>query len=160
MRYKTNILFFISSLVLLAACGFKPIYRNYNDTKISSIKLESIESINGYEISRYLLDTMPQTAEAKYLLKIQIDESSIPAIIRHNSDVVRQSSAKKISYKLIDNQSGKLACSGHFNYNASYNSFLGPYATFIEEEKFGSDTSKSIASEVRKNLLICFNEKI
>lgn len=143
----------------LSACVLRPVYGNkYNiNNNLGAIEIEAIDSIEGVEFYRYLQDIMPQSTSPKYLLKVQLANSSVPNVIQKNSDILREAITQIISYQLIDLKNNKIVTKGKFKLMDSYNTLFSSYASYVESEKALEVLVAQNAEEIRKRLFLYFS---
>ncbi|MFV9929803.1 MAG: hypothetical protein AB8U82_02575 [Rickettsia endosymbiont of Haemaphysalis japonica] len=154
-------LFVIIIFFLMSSCNLKPVYseKYSRNNDLEAIAVEPIRTIEGAEFYHRLTSILPQKAQAKYLLKVKLIATTMPATIEKNSNVLREYINQLVRYKLIDIESQKVLIEEKFYQNTSYNAIFTPYATNIERDKTGIDLVYQAAEEIRSRLILYFTRK-
>ncbi|ABV84530.1 hypothetical protein [Rickettsia massiliae] len=153
------IIFFLMSSC--NCCNLKPVYsETYSrNNDLEAIEVEPIRTIEGAEFYHRLTSILPQKAQAKYLLKVKLIATTMPATIEKNSNVLREYINQLVRYKLIDIESQKVLIEEQFYQNTSYNAIFTPYATNVERDATGIDLAYQAAEEIRSRLILYFTRK-
>src|SRR6476469_9454415 len=92
--------------LLLAACGFRPMYGRSNlSPQLASIYVEPIAERDGYELRTRLIDLLQsdgQQAGKRYNLKILINESSQGIALQNDATITRYNQTLEARYTLTD----------------------------------------------------------
>ncbi|WP_096372728.1 hypothetical protein [Rickettsia japonica] len=154
-------LFVIIIFFLMSSCKLKPVYseKYSRNNDLEAIEVEPIQTIEGAEFYHRLTSILPQKAQAKYLLKVKLIATTMPATIEKNSNVLREYINQLVRYKLIDIESQKVLIEEKFYQNTSYNAIFTPYATNVERNKTGIDLAYQAAEEIRSRLILYFTRK-
>ncbi|BDU60228.1 hypothetical protein FLA4_06380 [Candidatus Rickettsia kotlanii] len=146
----------------MSSCNLKPVYsKKYSrNNDLEAIEVEPIRTIEGAEFYHRLTSILPQKAQAKYLLKVKLIATTMPATtIEKNSNVLRGYINQLVIYKLIDIESQKVLIEEQFYQNTSYNAICTPYATNVERDETGIDLAYQAAEEIRSRLILYFTRK-
>lgn len=154
-------LFVIIIFCLTSSCNLKPVYseKYSRNNDLEAIEVEPMRTIEGAEFYHRLTSILPQKAQAKYLLKVKLIATTMPATIEKNSNVLREYINQLVRYKLIDIESQKVLIEEKFYQNMSYNAIFTPYATNVERDKTGIDLAYQAAEEIRSRLILYFTRK-
>lgn len=154
-------LFVIIIFFLMSSCNLKPVYseKYSRNNDLEAIEVEPIRTIEGAEFYHRLTSILPQKAQAKYLLKVKLIATTMPATIEKNSNVLRAYINQLVRYKLIDIESQKVLIEEKFYQNTSYNAIFTPYATNVERDETGIDLAYQAAEEIRSRLILYFTRK-
>ncbi|WP_017443338.1 hypothetical protein [Rickettsia gravesii] len=154
-------LFVIIIFFLMSSCNLKPVYseKYSRNNDLETIEVEPIRTIEGAEFYHRLTSILPQKAQAKYLLKVKLIATTMPATIEKNSNVLRKYINQLVRYKLIDIESQKVLIEEKFYQNTSYNAIFTPYATNVERDETGVDLAYQAAEEIRSRLILYFTRK-
>ncbi|HJD54763.1 MAG TPA: hypothetical protein LFW11_05445 [Rickettsia endosymbiont of Proechinophthirus fluctus] len=154
-------LFVIIIFFLTSSCNLKPVYseKYSRNNALEAIEVEPIRTIEGAEFYHRLTSILPQKAQAKYLLKVKLIATTMPATIEKNSNVLRENINQLVRYKLIDIESQKVLIEEKFYQNTSYNAIFTPYATNVERDKTGIDLAYQAAEAIRSRLILYFTRK-
>ncbi|EAA25699.1 hypothetical protein rsib_orf465 [Rickettsia sibirica 246] len=145
----------------MSSCNLKPVYseKYSRNNDLEAIEVEPIRTIEGAEFYHRLTSILPQKAQAKYLLKVKLITTTMPATIEKNSNVLREYINQLVRYKLIDIESQKVLIEEKFYQNTSYNAIFTPYATNVERDKTEIDLAYQAAEEIRSRLILYFTRK-
>ncbi len=154
-------LFVIIIFFLMSSCNLKPLYteKYSRNNDLEAIEVEPIGTVEGAEFYHRLTSILPQKAQAKYLLKVKLIATTMPATIEKNSNVLREYINQLVRYKLIDIESQKVLIEEKFYQNTSYNAIFTPYATNVERDETGIDLAYQAAEEIRSRLILYFTRK-
>ncbi|AFC73900.1 hypothetical protein [Rickettsia montanensis] len=154
-------LFVIIIFFLMSSCNLKPVYseKYSRNNDLEAIEVEPIRTIEGAEFYHRLTSILPQKAQAKYLLKVKLIATTMPATIEKNSNVLREYINQLVRYKLIDIESQKVLIEEKFYQNTSYNAIFAPYVTNVERDETGIDLAYQAAEEIRSRLILYFTRK-
>lgn len=156
-------LFFFVMILLQQSCGFRSVYSENNSSSsnkdIESIEVIELNSLEGSEFRYYLSKIMPKKRETKYLLKVDFGNSTLPILIKKDSNLLRNGINQTVNYQLSDVKDNKIISSGSFRQLASYNITFAPYASYIEEEATLTNLTKKSAEEIRNRLILYFEKK-
>lgn len=157
---RLNIFLFAVIILNLASCGFRPIYSKYNDPyvkeKLSTIKLESINSIYGSEFYHQMTRLLPPSTNEELLLKVSLNYSTTSAIIQTNSDVLTNRDKLHAAYRLEDIKTGKNIISAYVIKYASYSTAFEPYPNELQQREIRTNLATAAAEEIHIKLVLYF----
>ena len=151
----------IAGCVLLAGCGFHPMYGGQVAPQMASIFVEPIEERDGYELRNTLIDLLQSDGERagkKYSLKITLSESSQGIALQNDATITRYNDTLQASYTLSDLH-GKVLTSGVQTDLAAYNVVQSPYATLIAEQDANKHAAQDMAERIRLDLGVWFRQQ-
>ena len=140
----------IAGCVLLAGCGFHPMYGNSLAPQLSSVYVEPIAERDGYELRNSLIDVLQSDGDAAgkaYRLKISLNETSQGIALQNDATITRYDNRLEAHYTLSDAR-GNVLTSGTQSEMSAYNVVTSPYATLVAEQ----DASKRAAQEVAERI--------
>jgi LPS-assembly lipoprotein len=157
----------VSAALVLAACGFRPLYATGPDgtgpgDALASIYVEPIPERVGYELRNQLLDRFGAAGRADgaaYRLKIALRENSEGVAIRPNASITRYNYTLQAHYDLFPSGSTTPLTSGDVSALAAYNVASSPYATVVAEQDAGDRAAGDIAERVRVELAVFFRNE-
>ena len=157
---SNKFIIFLLSL-LLCSCGFKSPYKHIsiNDNDLHSIEIEPIDSIEGAEFYQNLVNLLPSSQKAKYILKVQFHSMSSPLVIQKDADISRHTVSQLVKYQLFDKKTNQKITSGQFKLLSSYGSISSAYTTHVESQKTSENLTKLGAEEIRTRLILYFENK-
>jgi LPS-assembly lipoprotein len=140
----------IALCVLLAGCGFHPMYGSALAPQLASVYVEPIPERDGYELRNSLIDVLQSDGDAAgkaYRLKISLNESSQGIALQNDATITRYNNRLEARYTLSDAR-GNVLTTGTQSEMSAYNVVVSPYATLVAEQ----DASKRAAQEVAERI--------
>lgn len=137
-------------LLLLAGCGFRPMYGSALEPQLAAIYVEPIGDRDGYELRNRLIDLLHSDgskAGKRYVLKVSLDENSQGIALRNDATITRYNQTLNAHYVLTDAKGGVLTEGDQTNLSA-YNVAVSPYATLAAAQ----DTSKRAAQDIAERI--------
>ena len=151
----------IAMCVLLAGCGFTPLYGGGKVApQLSSIYVEPIAERNGYELRTRLIELLNSDgvlAGKRYRLKITMTESSQGVALQNDATITRYNNRMQAKYVLSD-AGGTLVTQGTQSELSSYNVVQSPYATLAGEQDSGKRAAQDMAERIRLELGVWFRK--
>ncbi|HWA69956.1 MAG TPA: LPS assembly lipoprotein LptE [Rhizomicrobium sp.] len=140
----------LAACLLLAGCGFHPLYSSALDPQLSAIYVEPIAERDGYELRNSLIDRLHSDGEKggkRYILKIMMSESSQGIALQNDATITRYNTRLGASYVLSDTR-GNILTQGTQSELSAYNVVQSPYATLSAEQ----DASKRAAQDMAERI--------
>ncbi|HEY4077719.1 MAG TPA: LPS assembly lipoprotein LptE [Rhizomicrobium sp.] len=150
----------IAGCVLLAGCGFHPMYGGQVAPQMSSIFVEPIEERDGYELRNTLIDLLQsdgKRAGKKYNLKITLSESSQGIALQNDATITRYNTTLDAKYALTD-AAGNVVTQGTQNELSAYNVVQSPYATLSAQQDSTKRAAQDMAERIRLDLGVWFRQ--
>ncbi len=144
-------------LLLLASCGFKPLYHSGNNEIFSKVMIaENNSDINRrfYRSISELVTLADDKDKAQYLLKLDIKTAREGVLIDRNSITKRTNVILNVDYVITEIDSGKKIQDGSLKISSGYNTSLSEFASYVSEEDATKNTIRELADEIRKILLM------
>lgn len=150
--------------LLLAGCGFRPLYRqdNVNGGTVPLMAAISIpapgdrlEQLVRNELVERLNPT-GQAANQRYLLTIKMTESRGAVLVTRTESVSRFNLNESLEYRLVDSATGRLLTTGTLFSTASYNVLRAEYANLAAEEDARVRAIRDLADLMRARLALFF----
>ena len=140
--------------VLLAACGFQPMYGGRMAPQMAAIYVEPIPEREGYELRNTLNDILnsdgSQTGK-RYHLQVTLRESSQGIALQNDATITRYNNTLEASYVLSDAK-GTVLTQGAEKELSAYNVAQSPYATLVAEQDANKRAAQDIAERIRLSL--------
>ncbi len=140
--------------VLLAACGFQPMYGGRMAPQMAAIYVEPIPEREGYELRNTLIDILnsdgSQTGK-RYRLQVTLRESSQGIALQNDATITRYNNTLEASYVLSDAK-GTVLTQGAEKELSAYNVAQSPYATLVAEQDANKRAAQDIAERIRLSL--------
>ena len=157
--------------VLLAGCGFHPLYGGANggmQATLSTIYVEPIPERLGYELRNQMIDLLdgPGTpTDALYRLKLSLTQTTQGLAVQASpttSAITRYNDTLKVSYSLVD-MSGKVITSGIETGLSAYNVLPSGananYGTLAAQQDADKRAAEDIAERIRLDLNVFFAKR-
>lgn len=163
-RSSTSLLKVIALCLLVAACGFKPVYGKQEDStapKLASVVIKDIPNRDGQVLKYKLLDLLqPQGvgASPEYELIVKLDTDIAEMGIQEDLRVTRYDIIKNAKYQLISLENNKEVDSGSIRIKSSYNRTVSEFSTFVAQEDADEKASLELAQEIRSRLIYYFSK--
>ena len=151
--------------LLLAGCGFKPLYGTQTGARLlhelSSIEVTAAEGVIGVQLRNTLHDNLqPYNREgaARYHLALDYDKSTYAMLTSPTTSQIRRyAMILNVDYELNDSLSRKLIKAGRTTAHASYNVVIdNVYATFVAEEEASLRAARQVAQQLTNLLALHF----
>lgn len=146
--------------LVLAACGFHPMYGRATGPALASIYVEPIGERDGYELRNSLIDALQSDGDERgkaYHLKITLSESPQGIALQNDATITRYNNTLTVHYTLYDAQDKELT-SGNLSQMAAYNVVQSPYATQVASMDSGKRAAQDIAERIHLDLGVWFRQ--
>lgn len=150
----------IAACVLLAGCGFHPMYGNALAPQLSSIYVEPIAERDGYELRNMLIDLLHSDGESAgkaYRLKIVLNENSQGIALQNDATITRYNTTVDARYTLSDARGNELT-TGNQTELSAYNVVNSPYATLMAEQDSTKRAAQDMAQRIQLDLGVWFRQ--
>lgn len=149
----------VFSLLLVSACGFKPVYTSGTGAEgvsvsdaLSYVKIEPIPDRAGVLLTNALIDRFYKNetpANAKFRLVSKVTEKRIVETgIARDATTTREQIRLGINTKLISNSSSKILFDRDFVSYTNYNILSSEYATVVAKEDAMRRAVEQIADDI------------
>jgi LPS-assembly lipoprotein len=160
MLYSRTLLLMMAA-VLLAACGFHPVYQKaapagVKTTMLSSIAIEPMDGLAGQQLHSALEDLFNPTALSvppSYRLSIGLTENEFPVAIAKNGQITRYNMVFIASFTLKDSHSSAVIDKGVIKTIGSYDAVDSRYSTFIARDYTRNSTIKVLSEDVKMRII-------
>jgi LPS-assembly lipoprotein len=152
----------VSAALLLAGCGYRPLYGSSSETAgvaatLSSVSIPEAEDRVGQLIRNDLLSSMRAgKGEDKYtlLLKPVVKRSGV--IDKPQPSVTRDSITLAVSFELVERSSGSIVHSGKTFSHASFDVIRQPFADLQAETNATERAVHEVSADIRTRLAAYF----
>ncbi|MEK9967594.1 MAG: LPS assembly lipoprotein LptE [Ferrovibrio sp.] len=151
---------------LLGACGFRPLYKQTDNTdtvrEFSQISIAQPEDRPSQQLRNYLLDALTpygQPDRPVYRLDFRITESVGSVFVTRSEEITRNNLQVTASAYLRDYQSGSSLFSVSASSQASYNVTQADYANLVSEKNARERALRDVAEQIRLRLGNYFDRK-
>jgi LPS-assembly lipoprotein len=146
--------------LVLAACGFHPMYGRATGPALASIYVEPIIERDGYELRTALIDALQSDGVEQgkaYFLKITLNESPQGIALQNDATITRYNNTLTARYTLTDAQ-GAVLTTGNLTQMAAYNVVQSPYATQVAALDSSKRAAQEIAERIHLDLGVWFRQ--
>ncbi len=152
--------------VLLAGCGFRPLYaRGETDgasvnRHLAATTIELIADRQGQQLRNFLLDAMNPRGEPlrpRYRLTISLGESLQELALRRDETATRARVIMTAAFKLEGYANGEPLHQGNSRVVSSYNILAAHYATLEARENARRLAVEQISSDIKTRLAVFFS---
>jgi LPS-assembly lipoprotein len=149
-------------LLLLAACGFEPLYGERSDgpniaDELAKTFVLPIADREGQILYNFLRDRIVphgQPDRPKYVLDVELQESLGGAVVRRDATASRYNLTLTATYTLLDAASNALLTRGTAQAVGSYNVRDDPYPTLVAELDVQERVARDLSDEIRNRLAV------
>ncbi len=146
--------------LVLAGCGFHPMYGRATGPAMATIFVEPIAERDGFELRNALIDDLQSDGEEQgktYRLKIVLNESPQGIALQNDATITRYNNTLTARYTLSDAQ-GKVLTSGTQTQMSAYNVVQSPYATLVAAQDSSKHAAQDIAERIHLDLGVWFQK--
>ena len=146
--------------LVLAGCGFHPMYGSATGPAMASIFVEPIAERDGFELRNALIDDLQSDGEEHgkaYHLKVVLNESPQGIALQNDATITRYNNTLTARYTLSDAQ-GKVITSGTQTQMAAYNVVQSPYSTLVASQDSSKRAAQDIAERIHLDLGVWFRQ--
>lgn len=158
----------LAAMLLLGACGYRPLYGELDDkgtsvvVDMAAVQIRPIRDRNGQILHNELLDRLnPQGAPANpdYLLEVRLREQRVWTAIRKDDTATRANLQMNSDYYLRDAKTNEVILRSHSFAVMSYNVQISEYATIMSENDARRRGSEIIADDIKLRLAAYFSQR-
>ena len=158
--------FALGLLLLLSACGFRPLYGTLGASPggqavFNSVYIEPIANeVTGYELRNSLITLLhgsDRVENMRYKLSVTVKEiREGVAIASDNATITRYGYTMQADYTLTDIHTNKEITKGEESVKAGYDVAASPYATEVSLQDTRRRAAQSVAEHIRVDLGVYF----
>jgi LPS-assembly lipoprotein len=147
-------------LASLAACGLQPMYAGGRSgaaaQALASVRVEPIPGRGGWLMRNALNDRLAAMGEgeARYLLKVQLDDRIEGLGVRADDTVTRERRTLRARYQLVDTADGATVLDETTGWDAGIDVASSEYATVAAEESALERLTEIVADRVLARVAI------
>ena len=149
-----------AACLMLAGCGFHPLYGTATAPQLSSIFVEPIAERDGYEMRNSLIDLLGSDGQEKgkrYRLTVALNEASQGIALQNDATITRYNETLEAKFTLTD-AAGTVIYRGEQAELTAYNVVTSPYATLAAQMDAGKRASQDLAERIRLQLAVWFRK--
>jgi LPS-assembly lipoprotein len=146
--------------LLLAGCGFHPMYGSATGPALASVYVEPIAERDGFELRNALIDALQSDGDERgkaYHLKIVLNEAAQGIALQNDATITRYNNTLTARYTLYDAQ-GNVLTSGTQTEMSAYNVVQSPYATLVASQDSSKRAAQDIAERIHLDLGVWFRQ--
>ncbi|MCI0431672.1 MAG: LPS assembly lipoprotein LptE [Rhodospirillales bacterium] len=151
----------LAALLLLAACGFQPLYGERGvataSDQLAAIRIQPIPDRSGqvlYNALRDGLNPLGPPASPEYLLRVQLSEDTEGVALRTDETATRVNLTLTAIFALHAGDAKEPLYRGVSRTTTAYNVLDSPYATLTSAEDARARALQDIAREIRGRLAV------
>lgn len=156
----------LASAVVLAACGFRPLYGGQEGSEASaelaSVKVLPIADRVGQQLHNQLLDLINprgRPRQPRYTLKILVNEGIEHLAVKKSELSTRANLRLSASYSLQSAGDTTPLMQGSSVVVSSYNILKADFATLIAEKDARARAAREMAQDIRARLAVYFLQR-
>jgi LPS-assembly lipoprotein len=127
--------------LMIAACGFRPLYQNTNTlsggtSALDTVNIDLIANAPGMALRNALIDRFYNNgypSDPRYDLSISLEETSRDLAIRKDDTATRAQLVMRMAYRLKDRVSQQVVDQGEMRSVSSYNVLASQYTTVVTQ---------------------------
>jgi len=154
----------LAATLVLAGCGFRPLYRQDaagggTVPQMAAITIPPPPDRLHQLLRNELLDRLNPTgapARSLYTLTLKIAESRGSVLVTRTESISRFNLIESVEYRLFNSASGEVLDSGTLTTTASYNVLRAEYANLAAEEDARTRATRDLAELLRGRLALFF----
>ena len=146
--------------LVLAGCGFHPMYGRATGPALASIYVEPVAERDGFELRNALIDALQTDGEEHgkaYHLKVVLNESAQGIALQNDATITRYNNVLTARYTLYDAQENVLT-SGTQTQMSAYNVVQSPYSTLVAAQDSSKRAAQDIAERIHLDLGVWFRQ--
>ena len=160
--------FALAAILLVAACGYRPLYGDLDDKgtsvviDLAAVQIRPIRDRNGQILHNELLDRInPQGAPANpdYMLEVRLHEQRVWTAIRKDDTATRANLQMNCDYSLRDVRTGEVILRSRSFAAISFNVQTSEYATIVSESAARRRGSALMADDIKMRLAAYFSQR-
>ncbi|SOB80421.1 LPS-assembly lipoprotein [Sphingomonas guangdongensis] len=149
----TRLLPLAALLLLLTACGMRPLYGGVDSaarTALSGVEVAPIEGQSGWLVATALRDRLSATASGtpRYRLDVRLDDRISGLGVRRDDSVARERRTLRARYQLVDLASGNTLLDAAAGSDAGIDVVGSEYATIAAEQTALERLSGIVADQI------------
>lgn len=151
----------VTVCVMLAGCGFRPLYAPGLSPQLAAIYVEPMPERDGHELRNALIDLLGSngvTAGKRYRLAIHLNQTSRGVALQNDAAITRYNDTLDAEYRLID-LAGNTVLTGSQTSLSAYNVANSSYATLAAQRDSSRRAALSIAERIRMDLAAHFRQR-
>ena len=144
----------IFGVVMLAACGFQPLYNN-NSLSGFVVNAPSDQNESSKIIYKGLTNILSSSSTSEnYIIDFIIDEQSEDIDIREDEKVLRKNIVISVKFYVKKEKNDKEVFSGESLISSAYNRVAEPYANYVNEQDTRNRILILIVQDIRRQLAL------
>lgn len=157
----------LSSLFLLAACGYQPLYAKRGAVDVraeaQSVKIALIRDRKGQRLRNGLLDRLNprgEPANPKYVLDVSLTEARQDIAVRKDETSTRANFILTAQYQLRDSTNGRIVFAASSRQVASFNVSDEQFSTISASNAARRRAVDTLAEEISTRVAVYLNRRL
>lgn len=151
LKTNTRNFFLLSSILLISACGFTPVYQNGALAKVSVYMLE-VTGDNARAFKEQLQESIIYSDTARLSLSVKVKEFVFEENIDRFREAARETLRTTVTYTIYDRETNQ-STSGSFTEQTSYTLSDSEISSQLEQATARSTISQSVQARIQNELL-------
>lgn len=147
--------------VLLAGCGFVPLYAQQGLTaNLSQVAIETPDTRTGFFLGKELKNSLGEdtSKERPYKLTVTVAESHYGVGYRVDDTSTRSELTANIGYVLKDMKTQRRLTQGNFTETVTYNASSSPFTGIVSQQGAQERVAANAAQKIQTDLAIYFRQ--
>jgi len=147
--------------MMLAGCGFHPLYGGKLQPQLASIYVEPLEGRDGYALRNQLIDLLGsdgREAGKAYHLALTLNQVSNGVTLQNDATITRYNDTITATYVLTDARGTEIT-RGSQTSLSSFNVSSSPYSTLAAQQDSDRRAGDDLADRIRMDLGVFFSRR-
>ena len=147
--------------LVLAGCGFHPLYGGKMEPELASIYVEPLAERDGYELRNQLIDLLGSDGRdvgKAYHLKLTLNQVSNGVTLQNDATITRYNDTLTATYVLTDAK-GTEVTRGIQTSLSTFNVSNSPYSTLAVQQDSDRRAADDLADRIRMDLGVFFSRR-
>jgi len=163
-REAARLLLGAATAVVVAGCGFQPLYgpgtRNAEVTEsLASVQVEPLRDRAGQQMHNFLRDRLNphgQPVSPNYRLQVQLTEKLRELGVRRDETATRANLRMDADFTLLSADGQTPLLTGRSSSTSSYDILTNPFATTVSEDTARERALREVADDIQTRLALFF----
>lgn len=157
----------VLSVLIIAGCGFRPLYYDVNtvsggESVLDQVSISSIQGSSGQQLKNELIDRFYNSGYPEnppYVLAIELKEATRDIVIQKDDVTSRAQIVMIINYVLLEKETRKTLSKGAVRAVGSYNILGSQYANIVTRETARDLALKELADKMALRVSVILTDK-
>ncbi len=167
MKFVAAVASCFLSALLVAGCGFRPLYYDVStmsggESVLDNVSISSIAGSTGQQLKNELIDRFYNNGypeNPQYVLSIELKEATRDIVIQKDDVTSRAQIVMIINYVLLEKETRKILGKGAERSVGSYNILGSQYANIVTRDKARDLALKELADKMALRVAVMLTDK-